>query len=270
MSLLTMRRRVLPVTPPVLSLPMRWAIGGLGLLLLLAIADGVSRYATDPDRFPVMNVDVLGTLDYTDRDTLRSRVQTFTEQGFYALDIDAVRAGVETLPWVASAHVRRIWPGRLSIEIEEHEPAARWNDDALISKGLEMFQPPQLQADNLRYAEWQAHFSSLPKLSGAIGRHESVLDDFRRYQQALSHLDLAIESLAEDERRSQTLAFENGVTVRLGYADHELRLQRFIDVYPRVADTARLQPVRFDMRYSNGFALSGAVLSSDFAQLQDE
>jgi len=197
-------------------------------------------------------------LDYTDRENLQKRIEQHTNDGFYGLDIDRIRRTVETLPWVAEARVSRIWPGRVTVDVEEHEPAARWNDDSLISKRLELFQPPQLEADNVRYAEWLNVFSDLPLLSGAEGRHTAVLDSFRKYERALGTFDVGIEVLSEDERHSQTLELSNQVLVRLGYEEHDLRLTRFLDVYERLVTPLDGRGARFDMRYSNGFAYSGA------------
>ncbi len=259
MSAVFRQQQILPVSKPALPTSIRLAIGLAGLLLLLVVGFVLSRLASDPARFPVLNVDVAGTVDYADRQELQQRVQSFTSQGFYGLDVDEVRESVESLPWVSKIHVRRMWPGRLMVSVEEHEPAARFNNDALVSKTMEVFKPPQLQLDNPQYLEWRENFASLPKLAGAEGRHEAVLDAYRHYQQSLSLFGVSIDALVEDERRSQTLTLSNAVTVRLGYESHELRLQRFIDVYERLVVPLKGEPARFDMRYSNGFAFSGAI-----------
>ncbi|MEE9321879.1 MAG: FtsQ-type POTRA domain-containing protein [Granulosicoccus sp.] len=246
---------VLPVKAARISASTRWMVGAIGLVLLLLASLLVPRYASDPARFPVTNVDVLGTLDYTDRASLRQLIEPHTANGFYALDIDKIRSAVEAMPWVAQAHISRIWPGRVAVEVEEHEPAARWNDNSLISKRLERFAPSQLQRDSDRYAQWREIFRDLPKLSGASGRHETVLDDFRRYDRELELFDVTVRSLDEDKRHSQTLTLSNDVTVRLGYQDRDLRFARFLDVYERLVTPQNDKPLRFDMRYSNGFAL---------------
>jgi len=120
------------------------------------------------------------------------------------------------------------------VTVEEHEPAARFNDDMLVSKSMELFKPAQLQRDNPDYSQWRRSFSDLPRLAGALGRHESVLDAFRNYELALAPFNVKVKALLEDERRSQTLELANDVTVNIGYESHELRLQRFIDVYERL------------------------------------
>ncbi len=255
----TVRRTpIMPVTTPRVSPATRWFIGAAGTLAVVFAGLLAWQYLKNPVRFPVSNVDVLGTLDYTDRAALQAKVSAFTDQGFYTLDIDALRNEVESLPWVAEARIAREWPGRVKITVEEHEPAARWNDDGLISKRLELFKPPQLATEDVRYTEWQQIFASLPELRGSAGRHSEVLDDFRRYTSALSTLDLEIQSLREDDRLSQTVQLGRNLTLRLGYEDHERRLGRFVTVFPRLAESLATDPVTFDMRYSDGFSVAGA------------
>ena len=254
----TVVRAVAVSRPPRRSDGLRVAIGALGLFFFGVALLVLVRLANDPVRFPVTHVDVLGTLDYTDRGALRERIVEQIRLGFYGLDIDVVRGEVESLPWVAEARVSRVWPGRLSIEVEEHEPAARWNDDALLSKRMALFRPPQLAADDVRHAEWRALFSELPRLSGSEGRHAEVFEDHRRYARELARFGVTLDALEEDARRSQTLELSNAVTVRLGYEERELRLARFADVYERLVTPLDGRAARFDMRYSNGFALSGA------------
>lgn len=236
----------------------RFMIGVLGIIMVLTLLAMGSEIIKDPRVFPVSNVDVLGTLDYTDRTALSAQVQDHFGKGLLALDIDQVRRDVESLGWVAAAHVRREWPARLTIAIEEHEPAARWNSDGLVSKRHEMFLPPQLNAESEQYMQWQEHFSNLPRLSGAAGRHDAVLDDYRHYEERLALIGLSIEALMEDDRRSQTLELSDGVIVKLGYENQRERLQNFIIVHDRlVTENTVGQSLRFDMRYKNGFAFTG-------------
>lgn len=236
----------------------RFMIGVLGFIMVLTLFAMGSEFLKDPRLFPVSNVDVLGTLDYTDRSSLSGVVEDDVRKGLLALDIDRVRDEVESLPWVAAAHIRREWPGRLTLGIEEHEPAARWNNDGLVSKRHEMFLPPQLHPNSAQHMEWQEHFSNLPRLSGDEGRHDAVLDDYRHYQLRLSIIGLSIVSLNEDNRRSQTLELSNSVIVKLGYENQRERLHSFIAVHDRLVKGDQMgQSLRFDMRYKNGFAFTG-------------
>ncbi len=266
---------VLPLAAPRVSLSTRWSVGAIGLILLLILCVFGSRLAQDPDRFPVTNVDILGTVDYEDRDALIGVVKKYTGAGFYSLDIDSVRRAVDDLPWVAHARVSRVWPSRIEVHVEEHEPTARWNDDSLISKRLELFTPPQLLLNNPRYTEWNEVFSTLPLVSGSPGRHTVLLDTFRDYDARLARFNVSIDVLREDKRGSQTLELSDQVTVKLGYENRDLRLSRFLDVFAQLGDGSATStnagdsrgPTTFDMRYSNGFALGGYGRRSVAAQL---
>lgn len=50
-----------------------------------------------------------------------------------ALDPEAVRARVEGLDWVQSAHVRRLWPSTLVVEVVRRQAYARWREDGEVS-----------------------------------------------------------------------------------------------------------------------------------------
>ena len=260
-------RQTLPVASLSVASKRRWLIALLGLAFLFALLIVSSRFLQNPLRFPVSHVDVMGTMDYADRSVLMAEIKPYTLQGFYGLDIDRLRQTIEARPWIASAKVSRIWPGRISIEVEEHEPAARWNDDHLISKKLVLFKPHQLNKQSADYAQWREVFRPLPQVLGAHGRHVALLDAYRAHDQQLAAFDLSLSLLDEDDRLSQTLVLSNGVQVHLGREQRELRMQRFLDVYERIAAEATAEadakagakatggPLSFDMRYSNGFSL---------------
>ena len=235
-----------------------FVIGMAGLAIVVAVLVFAGKRTADPRSFPVNEVEVAGTLDYTDRDSLRERVISHSNVGFYSLDLDAIRTDIKRMPWIAEAHIRRISPDRLSIEAFEHEPAARWNNDALISKRFELFVPPQLASDSVQRAEWSMYFSQFPQLRGAAGRHETVLAAFRRYQNVLDNAShqVRIVGLLEDDRHSQTVVLENEVSVRLGATDQDIRMNRFAEIYQLLVPDFNGQAVKFDMRYRNGFAVT--------------
>jgi len=253
-----------PVANPASVPGRRLIVALMGVACLSALLVFGSRLLQDPQRFPVAFIDVLGTMDYADRDALTKTIGTYTQQGFYALNIDRLRHSIEQRQWVASARVSRVWPDRISIEVEEHEPAARWNDDHLISKQLVLFKPHQLDKQRADYQQWKEVFRPLPQVLGAQGRHAELLDVYRNLDQQLARFDLSLKLLEEDERLSQTLVLSNDVHVLIGREQRELRLNRFVDVYERIAADATEGPLSFDMRYSNGFALGLADHLNDY------
>jgi cell division protein FtsQ len=49
------------------------------------------------------------------------------------LDVDATRRRLESMPWIAQATVRKLYPGELDITIGERQPFAYWQEDGKIS-----------------------------------------------------------------------------------------------------------------------------------------
>ena len=74
----------------------------------------------------------------------------------------AVRAALEKLPWVRRVEVRRVWPSRLEVQVEEHRPAARWEKKPGTARGRtgEQFRR------GLRGKPARADAASLPVLHG--------------------------------------------------------------------------------------------------------
>ena len=52
---------------------------------------------------------------------------------FFTLDLNRAREAIARVPWVRGAGLRRQWPRRLEIEIEEHAPLARWSAGGLVN-----------------------------------------------------------------------------------------------------------------------------------------
>lgn len=50
-----------------------------------------------------------------------------------ALDPQNVQARVESLDWVASARVRRLWPSTLVVEVERRQSYARWRENGQVT-----------------------------------------------------------------------------------------------------------------------------------------
>jgi cell division protein FtsQ len=50
-----------------------------------------------------------------------------------ALDPEDVQSRVQSLDWVASARVRRLWPSTLVVEVERRQSYARWQENGEIS-----------------------------------------------------------------------------------------------------------------------------------------
>src|SRR5260221_7163862 len=89
--------------------------------------------------FPVSEIVVRTVLQKTSNQELQAAVGDGVRGNFFAVSPAEVRMGLEKLPWVRSASVRRIWPDRLEVALEEHVAFARWGDDSLVNSYGERF-----------------------------------------------------------------------------------------------------------------------------------
>jgi len=150
--------------------------GILAGLLALGSCFGALYWLLLPERFPVGQVEVKGNLQNTTKAQLAT-VLPRASGNFFAVDLAEMRAGVERLPWVRRVAVRRVWPGRIEVTIEEHVALARWGDDRLVNTHGETFSGKTTQA--------------LPAFIGPGGTSAEVTRRYRRFAQIVAPLGTA-------------------------------------------------------------------------------
>ncbi len=220
-------------------------LSGLALITLLAVLLNLGmQWLSDPYRFPLNVVEVKGDFRYLDRGQLQSAIAGHTQSGFFTVDVAAVCAAAEQLPWVYAAKVRRVWPDILRLQIEEQQPVARWGEQGFLNRFGESFIPGESIAAG-----------ELPGLAGPAGQESRVLDQYRQAARLLAPLGMQISRLELDGRRALRLQLEGGVQLELGRVSTWQRLQRFARAYPAVFDGRMDELQSVDLRYSNGFSV---------------
>ncbi|HEX7248958.1 MAG TPA: FtsQ-type POTRA domain-containing protein [Burkholderiales bacterium] len=192
--------------------------------------------------FPIREVDITSAPKHTTRAEIETAVRERIGGNFFAVSADAVREGLEKLPWVRAAAVRRVWPDRLEVSIEEHVAFARWGDDALVNPEGERF--------------FGKSKDPLPLLAGPPGTEREVTSRYRRFAEIVAPLG-TIERVVLTRRLAWQLRLVGGLDIVLGRDGDlaEQRLRRFVSVYDV---TLKQMPQRHDyvdLRYPNGFAL---------------
>jgi len=165
---------------------------------------------------------------------------------FFTMNLDRARDAIARLPWVRRVALRREWPRRLLVTIEEHEPRARWNADALVNMHGEIF-----------VADFDG---DLPKLEGSDARAAELTARLDEWTAALAPLGLALREIHVSPRggfRLRLAGPTGPLDVELRRDEPVERLTRFIAVYGRtvgVLARAGTRVDRVDLRYRNGFA----------------
>jgi cell division protein FtsQ len=218
----------------------------LAVMACAAIAYALFAWAVRQPVFAFREVVVTTPLARANGAYLEAVVRSELSGTFFTLDLARARGALAHVPWVRSAGLRRQWPHRLEIEIEEHVPLARWSDGGLVNTLGEVF-----------VADWNGE---LPQFSGPPGASQVMTNAYRGWTARLSPLDLRVRGLVLSARGGWEIRAEHAgapIAIALGRDDTEARLARLIDAYPRTLETlARAgRPIdRVDLRYRNGFA----------------
>lgn len=89
--------------------------------------------------FPLREVKVDGQLSHVSREQVNLIVAKHLKGNFFTLDLIQSRDAFEKLPWARKVSVRRRWPDKLEVTIEEHQELARWSNAALVNAQGELF-----------------------------------------------------------------------------------------------------------------------------------
>lgn len=209
--------------------------------------------------FPLREVVFMNELKEVRRIELEQSLGGRVRGNFFSVNLDAIRQSLEALPWVRRADVRRQWPSRLEVTIEEHHPAAYWGQGTgqLVNSYGEVFSAVMAEAP----AE------ALPVLSGPAGLAPETLGYYQLAEEALKPIGRQPRALTVSPRLAVQLRLDDGMIVELGRqqakAPVRQRLERFVEYYPSVLTAAHQRPGVVDMRYPNGFALRLAAVSGN-------
>jgi cell division protein FtsQ len=232
----------------------------LGLLALALLAAGLWWLAQRP-MFTLKVIRIEGTeempLRHVSPSTVRITALPRIKGNFFTTNLDAVRIAFESVPWVRKANVRREWPNKLIVTLEEHEPLGTWGEDGrLVSIKGDVF------TANLAEAEEDGE---LPEFAGPEGSEKEVVARFQDLHEWFAPANLAPDSVQLSSRYAWTVKLNNGMTVELGREQSretlKARVERLVGIYPQLV--ARLQDriESVDMRYPNGLALKASGLA---------
>lgn len=256
-----LRRTATPAAPSELPGDVRWqlalaqALTWVGLLLLLAAA---ATWAIHRPRFDLRAIEVRGELQRATAAAMRLAVLPRLQGNFFTLDLRQTASAFEAVPWIRHAVVQRVWPDRLRVTLEEHEPAAVWDSDdgtRLVNTHGELFEA------NIGAVE-----DDLPTFSGPEGSAPRVLALHRALQPIGQSLGGGIDELELSSRGSWAMTLETGTRLELGRGEDAQVLERvrlFAQTLPQI--TARyagaLQSA--DLRHRDGYALRLAGVTTE-------
>jgi cell division protein FtsQ len=220
---------------------------------VLALLAASLMWLTRSPWFSIRAIQLDGELTRNSINTIRANATPRLEGNFFSVDLQRSREAFEAVPWVRHAVVRRVWPDRLLVQLDEHRAAALWQGDErgdrLVNQQGEVFEA------NVGDVEDEA----LPMFNGPDGSAAAMLRLYRRLVPALLPLKLGIDSLSLSGRGAWSAVLDSGATLELGRgSDDEVatRVHRFVATLPRLQERFSQQPLeRADLRHTDGYAV---------------
>jgi cell division protein FtsQ len=267
-----LRQPAAPADAPTSALPVdvrlmnAIAVVVFALALAALLAAGFAWVARRP-QFQFGDVRLEGDLQRNSVTTVRANAMPHLAGNFFTMDLGRTRAAFEQVPWVRHAVVRRVWPDKLVVALEEHQPVALWegdeNSDKMVNSHGEVFEANVGDVED----------DSLPQFAGPEGTSAQVLEMYRRMQPLFSQMDVEVTALRLSGRGSWKVDLDDGATIELGrgtQAEVTERTARFVRTVPQVLHKFHAPLESADLRHAEGYAvkLKGLSIAADAKQPQ--
>ena len=255
----TLRRGLPPPSPLAMPADVRlmnvvantvFVVAALG-----ALVAGVLWLMRSP-LFPIRAVQLEGELSRNNVPTIRANATPRLAGSFFSVDLQKGREAFESVPWVRRAVLRRVWPDRLAVRLEEHRAAALWAGESggdgaasrLVNSHGEVFDANVGDVED----------DSLVTLEGPEGSAAQMLEMLERLQPVLARADLGIVRLHLSGRGSWRADVDTGASIEIGRgtADEVLaRSERFVRTLAAATAKWRAPLAHADLRHRDGYAV---------------
>ncbi len=220
----------------------------------LAVLGALLGWAARLPQFAITGVSVSGDVSHYNAITLRANVMPRLQGTFFTLDVTAARKVFETMPWVRQAIVRREFPNRLKVQLQEHQAVAFWGEEGdtrLVNSFGEVFEANagEIEQDNL------------PRLNGPEGQSATVLAMHRSLQPLFGPMELTLDQLELTPRGGWRAVLDTGTEVDLGSGttpELMARTERFLKTVTQVTARYQRSPDQLasvDLRHTDGYAI---------------
>lgn len=225
------------------------AVFALAALALLAAA---VLWLTRTPWFTLRAIRIDGDLAHNSVNQIRANAVPALAGNFFSIDLDRARRAFEAVPWVRRAVVRRVWPDRLAVRLQEHRAVALWQSGSaqplLVNDHGEVFEA------NVGDVEDDA----LPVFEGPDGQAAAMWSLYGRLQPVLARQGIAITRLELSRRGSWRVEDADGPAIEIGRGDEtELlaRVERFVRTLAQVTGRYGKPLLHADLRHADGYAV---------------
>lgn len=216
----------------------------------MALALALHHLARHP-AFILQKIQIDNELVHNNAVTLRANVAPKLTGHFFTVNLEQAKLAFESVPWVRQAVVRREFPNRLRVQLQEHQAVAIWgldDDVRLINHLGEVFEVNQGDVEP----------ESLPRLAGPRMQSVLVLQAYRELGPLFDGLDTELTQLELTGRGGWRARLEGGAVIDIGPGSVQeivQRVRRFVATVSQTSSRFGRNIESADLRYPNGYAL---------------
>lgn len=239
-------------------------LAGIGVLAFVAMA---LVWALRQPVFAVRSISIEGDLTHNSVLTIRANAAPRLAGNFFTLDLNAARLAFESVPWVRHAVVRRVWPNRLQVQLEEHRAVALWTEpgagEVTGATDTSSAEAPADRIVNNHGEVFEANLGdveddALPMLRGPQGTAPHLLAQHARLQAVFNTLEAHIDALELSRRGSWRAELDSGAQIELGRGSDDEVIERarvFVATLTQVTQRYQRALQSADLRHRDGYAV---------------
>jgi len=210
-------------------------------LLIIPLVIFLIQQSLIRSNFPINEIQIKNQYEKVDSLQVDLIIQQYLRGNFFGLDLNLTRNVFKKLPWVREVSVRRIWPDKIEISIEEHQVIARWGNVGLVNDKGEFF--------NAAYQD------DVPYFWGPKNFVSEITQKYFEINKILSKELMQIGTISMSDRLSWEIQTDNNIKIVLGRKDILKKITNFVEHYQTVLTEINNRIEYVDMRYKNGFAI---------------
>lgn len=239
----------------------------LYLAFALMVLGAVAGWASRHPMFAIRGIAVTGEVTHNNALTLRANVASRMSGTFFTMDITAARLAFEAVPWVRQAVVRREFPNRLKVQLQEHKAVAYWGvegESRMVNSFGEVFEANVGEVDQ----------DVLPRLGGPEGQAAQVLAMYQALETLFDVTDLTLDQIEMTLHGGWRARLDTGAVLELGAGSTPevvARTERFLKTLTQVTTRYGRQPEALesaDLRHEDGYAIRLRGVSTLAADVQ--
>ena len=224
----------------------KWYIYRLGALIVIALTlviHSIWLFLGDTEQFPINTIRIKAHYQCLNHKQLQTILEPHLHYSFVTLSLKKLQHDLQQHPCIKLASIKRSWPDKLIITLQEKKPLLRWND-ALITEEGDLFTPYKTR-----------DIPGLVQFNSVNAPQANTIKKYNNLSKILSDYGLSASIVNLSKNGDWEIVLNNSVVIYLGRQHIIKRITRFAKAYAALEAEQDTPPLSIDLRYSRGMAV---------------